>query len=216
MARKIHDLGRKPSRRTPKAKFYIYCEGKNTEPQYFRAVRDFLNGALIDVITFGDVGDPRRIATEAIAKSKMIGCGPEIKRKHEEFAENDQVWAVFDRDNHHHFEEAIRLCKINRVYVAYSIPCFEVWFILHCVEYYRCDDQKNVQKFLKSLRPEYDPDKGKCVCFRDILSEVEVAEERAKRLLEIRRAEGNIFEAPSTTVFQLTSSIREAADRNVR
>ena len=49
------------------------------------------------------------------------------RRSKDSFEENDQVWAVFDRDEHPRFDEAIALCDGHGVLVGRSNPCFELW-----------------------------------------------------------------------------------------
>ena len=77
------------------------------------------------------------------------------------FEEKDEVWAVFDRDEHPQFEEAVRLCEQNGVKVGRSNPCFEVWLILHLRDWDKPDGRVGVQETLKGLLPEYDSEGAK-------------------------------------------------------
>jgi hypothetical protein len=43
----------------------------------------------------------------------------------------DQVWCVFDCDDHPLVSEAIKQATDNGIRVAYSNPCLEIWFVLH-------------------------------------------------------------------------------------
>ena len=43
----------------------------------------------------------------------------------------DEVWCIFDRDDHHRFDEATRVAKKAGIRTAISNPCFELWLILH-------------------------------------------------------------------------------------
>ena len=43
----------------------------------------------------------------------------------------DQVWCVFDRDQHANIHQAVNMAKDNGIRIALSTPCFEVWLILH-------------------------------------------------------------------------------------
>jgi hypothetical protein len=128
------------------------------------------------------------------------------QRRGNSFDEKDQVWAVFDRDEHPNHEAAVRMCEQNRVGVARSNPCFEVWLILHVDDYDRSDHRRAVQRHLKTLRPEYDPDNGKSCDCHDLVSRVEDAEARATRQLARRTSEGVPFGPPSTTVGHLTAA----------
>ena len=196
-------LCRRPAKREPLRSFTIFCEGENTEPAYFRALeRKYKRQALIDLV-IEPVGVPMTIAKRASARVK--------KRGRNSFDEKDQVWAVFDRDEHPNHEAAVRMCEQNRVGVARSNPCFEVWLILHLGDFDRPDGRHAVQRHLKTLRPEYDPDNGKSCDCHDLVTRVEEAEARATRQLARRTSEDAPFGPPSTTVGHLTAAIREAA-----
>ena len=103
------------------------------------------------------------------------------------------------------------MCEQNRVGVARSNPCFEIWLILHLGEFDRPDGRHAVQRHLKTLRPEYDPDKNKSCDCDHLVKNVEKAERLASLQLERRQSEGVPFGPPSTTVGHLTAAIRAAA-----
>ncbi len=124
---------RKPERE-PKARFFLFCEGQNTEPAYFRAVRDELYGDVLLEIE-GGAGEPRTVADKARARIKQNGL--DRKRRKDSFQEKDRVWAVFDRDDHHQYDEAVGVCRANEIGVARSNPCFELWLVLHEREQFR-------------------------------------------------------------------------------
>jgi hypothetical protein len=44
---------------------------------------------------------------------------------------HDQIWCVFDRDEHPKFDEAVALAGRHGINLAMSNPCLELWFILH-------------------------------------------------------------------------------------
>ncbi len=203
MARPDRSLKRRPAKREPARCFFIYCEGENTEPTYFEALRRSLRNAQIEVNTI-HTGVPMTIADKASEKARQL------KRKNS-FERHDQVWAVFDRDEHPNYEEAIRQCKQRGVGVARSNPCFEVWLILHQEEFNRPDDRHQVQAHLQRLRPEYDAHGKKTCNYEEMIGRVEIAEERARRQLQQREDEGHAFSRPSTTVGELTLALKKAA-----
>lgn len=43
----------------------------------------------------------------------------------------DQVWCVFDRDEHPDVEPAMRLAGEHGIRTVLSNPCLELWFLLH-------------------------------------------------------------------------------------
>lgn len=44
---------------------------------------------------------------------------------------HDQIWCVFDRDEHPNFAKTITLADSHGINLAISNPCLELWFILH-------------------------------------------------------------------------------------
>ena len=208
MARDRGDsLRRRVATREPKRRFTLICEGKNTEPEYFRALQATLPGALIELIVEPAVGAPMTIAKRAATLRRKARTG-------DSFAQNDEIWAVFDRDEHPNFDEAVRLCANKGISVARSNPCFEVWLILHHADFHAPDGRHAVQARLTEFHPEYAPNRGKRLDFSAILDKRPAAEMRAERQLAAREAEGSPFGPPSTTVFELTQAIARASERS--
>ena len=203
-------LKRKNPRLEPKRRFILFCEGENTETEYFKAIRRICSSTLIAVETHGGVGVPYTIAEKAIEKAKSLGLTPKSRRKKDSYEERDEVWAVFDRDEHHRFNEAVMKCEQQKVGVARSNPCFELWLILHEQDYDRAEDRHAMQKALAKLRQEYDPDGSKTPDCDDLVKRVEKAERHAERGLRNRETGGDPYGNPSTTVGRLTHAIREA------
>lgn len=208
--RKVRDLRRTVSKKPPKKKFIIFCEGRNTEPEYFRSLRRICQNALIDIEPIGGVGTPATIAARAIDDARERGLARNSRKRLNSFEASDEVWAVFDRDQHPYFIESIQQCEAHGVHVARSNPCFELWIILHLNNFDSPDDRHAVQRALRQMRPEYDPSQGKIVDFDEIVKGVEDAERRADEQLKRRIAEGGQHNPPSTTVHYLTVRIRKA------
>lgn len=196
-------LERRKAVRDPKRRFTIICEGENTEPAYFAALQATFTDARIEVEPAA--GMPMTIANRAVKLAKQRD------REVDSFAENDEVWAMFDRDTHPNHAEAVGLCEAKRVGVARSNPCFEVWLILHFADFDRSDDHHAVQRHFETLCPDYDKNKGKRPDCRRFIDKLEEAERRAERQLDRRDAEGKPYGPPSTTVFRLTRALRRAA-----
>ncbi len=155
------------------------------------------------------VGVPKTVAQQAVKFAKSQGLAPRSGRKRSSFEENDQVWAVFDRDEHPHFEDAVTLCEKHGVGVARSNPCFELWLILHAQDYNKPNDRHKLQAALKTLRPEYDPSGSKTLNCDELLTRVEAAEQRAAKQLQNRELDDCPYGNPSTTVGELTRAIRK-------
>lgn len=200
--------------REPRRRFILFCEGKNTEPAYFGALKRKYTASLIDIEILGPAGTPHTIASKARAKALELGLTRRSKKKLDSFEEKDQIWAVFDRDEHPKFEEAISICNDNGIYIARSNPCFEIWIILHIEEYDKPDGRQAAQKHLEKILPEYQRDGAKTPDCAGLLDKIESAEQRAKKQIERRADEGNPHGPPSTTAGSLSSAIRDAARRS--
>lgn len=100
--------------------FMIFTEGR-TEEGYFKNFKvrcKSLNG-----------GDVTKLIKEAIVqKEKSIMAAKGDPRKI-----IDQYWLVFDQDNSSNveFSNAIDMAAENDIKLAYSCPCFELWFLFH-------------------------------------------------------------------------------------
>lgn len=202
--RRFANLKRKPPSSSPRKKFHIFCEGKNTERVYFDAVRqEHCVRTLVEIAYTGACGDPMCVANRAVEKKREI--------KKDSFAKYDEVWAVFDRDQHDRFDEAIDLCASHGVLVGWSNPCFEVWVILHIEDYNKSDDADEVQRYLEKKHPAYIRKGSKTPDCVSLLKNLAAAESRAENLLALRETESNPRGRPSTTVGWLTSAICKAA-----
>ncbi len=208
--RKPPQLRRSKHSREPKRRFILFCEGAKTEVAYFEAVRRACSSTLINVETHGGVGDPSVIARTAINRAKFLGLTPHSRRQKDSYEKRDQVWAVFDRDEHSRFNEAVANCESQNVGVGRSDPCFELWLILHEQDFDRPEHRHAVQKMLAKLRPEYDRDGPKTPDCNELVKRVEAAERRSEIQLRRRIKEDKPYGNPSTTVGRLTREIREA------
>ena len=208
--RRTPDLKRRGPRREPKRRFVLFCEGARTEPAYFDAIKRGCASTLIAVEIVGAAGVPMTIAERAVEEANARG---RRRRRRDSFEEDDEIWAVFDRDRHPRFNEAVAWCEQHGVSVARSDPCFELWLILHEQDYDRSCDHRDVQEDFARLHPEYDRVGSKTPNCADMVRRVEEAEKRAEAQLHLRKEQGAPFGNPSTTVFRLTRAIRDADER---
>lgn len=204
-------LRRAAGKRLPRARFILFCEGKNTEPEYFRCLGRIVKDALIDVEIVGAAGTPKTIANRAVERIREIR-----RHRRDSFEKNDKVWAVFDRDEHPFYDEAIALCEGEGVGVGRSNPCFELWLILHIEDYDKACTRRQIQDHLGKIHPPYKADKRKLVEVEALISSIEAAEARGAKQCQRRMEERASFGPPSTTVYTLTRLIREAANRSKR
>lgn len=183
----------------------IFCEGQKTEPGYLRSIKRSYGRTLIEVEIVEGVGTPMTIAKKA---KEEIESQRGTSKNH--YERNDEVWVVFDRDEHPHFTEAVQICQDAGIEVARSNPCFELWLMLHIQEFDGPRDRHQMQAALANVRQDYDKSGSKELDFDDLIGSLEEAEDRAEKQLLRRQDEGSPFDNPSTTVGELTKSIRNA------
>lgn len=117
---------REKAKQAPYERVLIVCEGKKTEPHYFRGLRqDFrLNPANVVIEDRKGGLDPKSLVMFAV----------ETFKKDKDF---DHVFCVFDKDKHVSYNAALDKIQATRLvggatlHAITSVPCFEVWLLLH-------------------------------------------------------------------------------------
>ena len=174
----------------------VVTEGEKTEPQY---INEFLRIHRRPNIRVEGTGfDPQGVVEKAIELKRSLGRGTRA-----------YVWAVFDRDEHLRFEEALQLAQRNDIRVAVSNPCFELWAVFHYQDYAAHIERHECQRLLAQLCAGYQADRGKL--FKDtevIHTNHDAAVQRGKRSLHDREKEDNPRGNPSTSMHVLMESIR--------
>lgn len=118
---------RRPGRKLPRSITLIVCEGE-TEQEYFDVVRIHYELTNAEVVIADN--------TVGSAPISVVECA---ERKSKEPGSYDKIFCVFDRDGHASFHEARdkirnlagRAKKKLPIEEVVSIPCFEVWVLLH-------------------------------------------------------------------------------------
>ena len=172
----------------------------------FYALKRIYQNSIVEIEEIiGAAGDPKKITERALKKPKEI----RQRKRDDKSVDRDQVWAVFDRDEHVWFEDSIRRCGEQGVKVGYANPCFELWILLHQNSCHNSgDDRHQLQKKCAAFLPGYDPRGSKTGNFEDICQYVEVAEKHADWLTKQREIEANPRGRPSTSIHLLTRVIR--------
>ena len=199
----------------PQRRYFVYCEGTETEPAYFRSVRQRYRNVQVEPIGVGGV--PRTVAQRAIdhARDLRLHRGRR-RRRTSSFEEADQVAVVFDQNGHPDVNEVIEMCRANRVAVARSNPCFELWLVLHIEDYDKPATPGDIQRHLHVLYPAYHHEHAPSPGFESLVAKLDAAETRATRQLRFREREQNSEGNPSTTVGNLTRAIRTAHEESER
>ena len=118
---------RRPGHKAPRSITLIVCEGE-TEQEYFKALRMHYGLTTAEIVIAED--------TKGSAPISVVNYAEEKAREPGGY---DRIYCVFDRDHHESFgraREKIRdLARRQKrpwpIEEAISIPCFEVWILLH-------------------------------------------------------------------------------------
>lgn len=198
--RSLSALARTSRQRPPRKTTLIVCEGKRTEPTYFRSLCRALRLSSIAVRIVGQGAAPISVVNTALAIRRAA------KRDRAPF---DEVWCVFDREHQHRnpsFYPAVDKARANKISLAVSNPAFEFWYLLHFTETSKpFADFDDLKKALDVFLPNYE----KNVDWFDKLSEqTDKAIERAAHLWSQRLDPQDEFPNPSTGVHHLARLLK--------
>ena len=114
--------GREQGTRGKIVRFLIVCEGKKTEPNYFKAFTE--RWSEVKEVNVKGCGCS---TCQLINEAKKI----QEKLEHERQVSFDRVWLVFDKDEFKDFNKAIEDAKKEGMNCAWSNQAFELWYVLH-------------------------------------------------------------------------------------
>jgi hypothetical protein len=196
--------GREDTSRRWRKRILVVCEGEITEFEYLKQFNQFHRVSKVRLDFARERGVPKtlvQIAKELKANSTGAQLGEGSPAQ-----EFDEVWCVFDIDEHPHVSDAIQMARDNGIDLAISHPCFELWLLLHFRDAPGARKNDAVTELLCKHLPKYD----KSVDFlRDGYAEnYSVAVARAQRLEEVAEMAGTPGHNPTTGVYRLTESIR--------
>lgn len=122
--------GGRPTRRVSRAavrrEILVFAEGLRTEEHYLIYWnRKHRESVLVTVDPFR--GGPRQLVDRAVA-AKIKSEREEKRRKGRAY---DEVWCIFDVDEHPALDEVRVIARANGIRLAVSNPCVELWFLLH-------------------------------------------------------------------------------------
>ncbi len=215
--RQLRRQSAKEANRASYARILIVTEGSKTEPQYLEEIRAAhqLHSANVEV-------QPSQLGTEPLqvvqyARDLFMNGDLHKGIRPKSF---DQVYVVFDRDAHLSYFNALSLAqslggklrndenqKISFKSIA-SIPCFELWLLLHFEDVLSPMHRNDVIKNLTRYLPAYS--KGNSGMFTATQSRLEIAMQRAKALAKNFTAYSD--PEPFTALHELVESLVKLRD----
>lgn len=187
--RQQQQLERKLGRRASYDRILIVSEGSKTEPNYFSEIRAAfrLHTANVEV----------RPCQAGTAPIQVVQYAKELFEQgdgHKNIQPRafERVYAVFDRDDHISYFNALRLAEsldrklkndakqVIRFEAIASVPSFELWLLLHYEDIQAPLDRDDVMRRLKQYIPAYQ--KGASAVFANTREHLSVATQRAQTL----------------------------------
>jgi hypothetical protein len=197
-ARSKSDFQRHQGQKPPGKVVIIVCEGKETEPNYFEALRQKFRLSTLSV----------KVVSGKVAPISVVDCGIEEKRKIEE--PTDEIWCVLDTEDPNKNSSllpAIEKAKKANLNLAISNPSFEYWYFIH----FECSSRpfangQEMKHRLKIYIANYDESMNAFPVLDKLTS---VAIQNAEKLRKRSSENWDSFPNPSTKVDKLVQKIIE-------
>jgi hypothetical protein len=189
--RQRKQLERKLGHRASYDRLLIVCEGSKSEPNYFKDIRAAyrLQTANVEV-------QPSRFGTGPIQVVQYARSLFESGDRYKQIQPRafEQIYAVFDRDDHQTYFDALKLAEEldgklrndNKQPVRFkaitSVPCFELWLLLHYEDVQAVIHRDEVMQRLKGYLSGYE--KGMSSGFALTRERLAIATLRAQTLSE--------------------------------
>lgn len=187
--RQKKQLERKLGRRASYDRILIVSEGSKTEPNYFSEIRAGyrLHTANVEV-------RPSELGSAPIQVVQYARDLFENGDRHKNIQPRafEQVYAVFDRDDHDSYFNALRLAEsldgklkndakqFIRFKAIASVPSFELWLLLHYEDIQAPLHRDQVMQRLKQYIPGYEKGAGRA--FATTRERLDIATQRAEAL----------------------------------
>ena len=191
--------------RDPKPVILVVSEGEVTEPEYIHGFAAACHNPRVRVETEEGAGVPRSVV-ETAKKMKSEADGRAAAEKDDNLR-YDEVWCVFDFDEHPNVGNTKQMAKDNGIKLAISNPCIELWLWLHFADQPGMQHRHDMQRRLKEHVPGFD----KHVAFAAYAAGYDAARKRAEQLETAAEAAGEADRNPSTGFWRLTESIRKGS-----
>lgn len=194
-ARQTAQLARKAGRRAGYDRILIVTEGRKTEPHYLGEIRSQYRLQTANVQVQHSLLGTAPIQIVEYAEQLFVN-GDEAKNIQPLAFE--QVYVVFDRDDHDTYHNALNkaaalngklrndLKQAVKFEAIASVPCFELWLLLHFEDVLAPLHRTEVYQRLCQYLPNYD--KGQPGHYVQTCQHLAVATQRAEHLAELATA----------------------------
>jgi len=117
---------RRTAHASPRRQILTFVEGRQTEERYIVDWHRRYRGRVIVIV------DRFRGVPLSLVKRAMQAKVAETRNERGGRGRApDEIWCVFDVDDHPNLPQAIDLARRHGIHLAISNPCLELWFVLH-------------------------------------------------------------------------------------
>lgn len=199
-----------------KYRYYIFCEGEQTEPQYFAGFKRLIENSPIykDMVLI-------EIEPCGAETMRVIGRAEEYVKKNR--VTRGQIWCVYDKDSfpakdfNAVSERAEILSRENpeiQYHAAWSNECIEFWFLLHFAYYtsnnYRTDYVSFLnEKFAELKIGKYQKNMDNIFDILLVYGRPKLAIRYAKRIIKDGEGKTPTEIAPGTKVYELVEELEK-------
>ncbi|MEI8295529.1 MAG: RloB family protein [Alphaproteobacteria bacterium] len=189
----------------------IVCEGSETEPNYFKRLRNHYKLSTVNI----NIAP----ATESDPVSVVNSAKKEAEKAKEPY---DRVFCVYDLvgSQKEKYDQAMSLIKASdgQIKAITSHPCFEVWVLLHftysTASFDKAGKSSACGNVIKEIEDKHIPsyNKGDPTLFDELHSRMDKAIENAKKLEKYNQETGS--ENPGTNLHHLVDYLRKLKSMN--
>lgn len=183
----------------PGKSLLVVCEG-TTEQEYIDGLRRYIGNPSVLIRFCRERGTPDKIIELAQREVR-----DQAQNRNPGF---DEIWCVFDRDSHDHFNGPIQTAILRNYKLAVSNPCIELWLLIH----HRASPGQQHRDHVQDMLKRHDVGYEKHIRFERYVSGIPDAVRIAHRLEAMAQEEGERpFRNPSTSFYKLVISIATRA-----
>lgn len=146
-------------------------------------------------------GVPKTLVERAVERKKR--AERDAKREGDPNLAYEEVWCVFDVDEHPKLADAQQQARAHNIGLAMSNPCFELWVLLHQKDQTAYIDRHSTQRICR----ENGLMSGKTANYDRLRGHYDEARQRAAALDGRNTRNGQFGGNPTTWVYQLTDRL---------
>ena len=189
------------ARREPRRIIRVLTEGSVTEPAYLTQWARHSTTVHVDLAESG-------MAPLSLVQHARDHQRANARRPRKQGPDFDEIWCVFDVDQHPNLPQALHEARQSNIHVALSNPCFELWLLLHYEDHTAHIERHDAQRRTATLGVT-DGKRLLASATEELLSRHDDATQRAQALAARHLGNGDDPASnPSSNVWELIDELR--------